>query len=282
MTQIFKENIPLLTKTATTVLLASTFEGKGGRVTVGGRQYSVPTAGITLNAAVNNTVINCLDTGTLAANSLYYVYAVRSASAGFGLVASLAAPAVGPTGFTGWKEIGRFRTLFGAATIAIVINRLKGNNLQPESTTEWVSFVTTISASTPPTKGTVVVDAGTWRYTLDSMEIHYEYQQSAGGTAGSGGYTLSLPTAGLTADSSKIRVLGINPEISLIGTGVIQTTSLTQRAINLTMNNSSVFNMVDAITFNTISNTTGPLSDVSYRFSFNIRVPITELAGLWS
>ena len=57
-----------------------------------------------------------LDTGTVAANTTYYLYCVSN----FGnpaLVASVSAPATGPTGYSDWTYVGAFRTNIGAATV---------------------------------------------------------------------------------------------------------------------------------------------------------------------
>jgi hypothetical protein len=197
MSQIFKENIPLLTKASgTTITLATTYQGKTPRVTVGGRQYTF-TSTITLNTAT--TGLNGLDTGTLASNSLYYIYAVRSTSAGFGLVASLAAPTTGPTGFTGWKEIGRFRTLVGSAAIAIVVNRLIGNNLMPGASeggpiTEWVQYTPTLKGSiSDPTVGTGGLAIGWYRRVLGNMEVEVGFKTGTSPSLGSGSYYATLP-----------------------------------------------------------------------------------------
>jgi hypothetical protein len=80
MSQIFliNENIaPLVKASGTTITMAATYLGKDTRVSVGGRQYRASTT-ITLNTAAANG-INALDTGSLAANTLYYLYAVQQA-----------------------------------------------------------------------------------------------------------------------------------------------------------------------------------------------------------
>jgi hypothetical protein len=54
---------------------------------------------------------NGLDTGSKAANTPYYKYAIPAVSGRtFDVVCSVTAPTTGPTGFTGWSYIGAFAT----------------------------------------------------------------------------------------------------------------------------------------------------------------------------
>jgi hypothetical protein len=274
MSQIFKENIPLLTKvTGTTLTLASTFEGKTGRVTVGGRQYPV-TSTITLNTAT--TGLNGLDTGALAANTLYYIYAVRSTTAGFGIVASTAAPTTGPTGFTGWKEIGRFRTSFGSAAIAIVINRIKGNNLSVDSTSEWVSYVPVVSGfgtSTP---------TGQYRFTKDSIEAR--------------AWVIITNVTGVTTMSIDL------PSFVYIDYNKLANTGSANNIVGScfaedTVTTGNVYLGSLAVDANTLGrtmslqgggamyrwNATVPVAvSTNYKYGMIVTVPITELSGLWT
>ncbi len=120
------ENLPdLLIASTTTVTMASSYLGKPTRISVGGFQNLYTTTTI-INFAT--TGLNALDTGTIALNTLYYIYAVKSSGGVAGLVASLAAPSVGPSGYTAWREIGRCRTLSSAATLATITNRVGGTS----------------------------------------------------------------------------------------------------------------------------------------------------------
>lgn len=140
MGQVFNinENIaPLVKASSTTITMASTYLGRSTYITVGGQSYK-SSGTITLNTSAANG-LNALDAGALAANTLYYIYAVQQAGS-LGLVASVTAPTIGPTGFTSWKEIGRFRTEKAAAAIAIAVNKLIGKDSIP-SDSEWESFI---------------------------------------------------------------------------------------------------------------------------------------------
>lgn len=276
MSQIFKENIPLLTKlTGTTLSLAATYEGKSGRVTVGGRQYPV-SAAIVLNTAV--TGVNGLDTGALASNTLYYIYAVRNSStAGLGIVASTAAPSVGPTGFTGWKEIGRFRTFFGSAAIGIVVNRLEGDNVKSSSTGEESTYTLPITSSgSQPTKGTTTVDIAKYRYIGTKMEVRYTYTQTVAGVAGTGTYFFGVPT-GFSVDTSE---MSLSQNGNTVGNFSSNATT-PGAAGSVQVNNATTLYLTDNAQ-GAISATTWALSTAARNLSFQALLPIRELVGLWA
>jgi hypothetical protein len=69
---------------------------------------------------VNTAGRNGLDTGTVAANTPYYLYAIPATSGRtFDVVCSVTAPSgAGPTGFSSWSYIGSFATLSGSAVLA--------------------------------------------------------------------------------------------------------------------------------------------------------------------
>ena len=157
------ENLPdLLIASTTTVTMASSFLGKPTRISVGGFQ-NLYTSLTTLNFAT--TGLNALDTGTISLNTLYYLYAVKSSGGVAGLVASTAAPSVGPSGYTAWREIGRCRTLSSAATLATITNRVGGTSSLTLGGSEWITFTPTGSWSTNTTY------AGRYRRSVSVMEI---------------------------------------------------------------------------------------------------------------
>jgi len=71
--------------------------------------------------------------------------------------------------------------------------------------TPWVDggTITVTATTTNPTKGTTTRDKAWWRRVGDSMEVRYEYRQSAAGVAGSGVYLFAIPN-GCSADTSKV------------------------------------------------------------------------------
>jgi len=100
---IFKETIGTLTASSTTqlTLVGRTVVRLGGLFKV----LDSPT----LSTAV--TGIGGLDTGTIAASTFYYVYAVSNGTA-HGIVASTSNQL--PTGFTRYKKVGAFYTNSGS------------------------------------------------------------------------------------------------------------------------------------------------------------------------
>lgn len=102
-----------------------------------------------------------------------------------------------------------------ALLLSASIYSFAGINISPppsagggSDTTAWTSFTMVITTSgTNPIKGSVItVDEARWRLVGDSMEVHYNYAQTASGSAGSGGaYRFALPS-GYEVDTSKITV----------------------------------------------------------------------------
>lgn len=87
-------------------------DGKDVRITIGGQQYRL-TADIECD--LNSSGFGGLDTGSFAGSyTRYYVYAVVNGAGQVGLVASLAAPSTGPTGFDQVGFISEFRSKIAA------------------------------------------------------------------------------------------------------------------------------------------------------------------------
>lgn len=96
--------------------------------------------------------------------------------------------------------------------------RLKGlGNATIE--TDWVPYTITVSGSTSGFgKGTIVRDLAFWRRHGDSIEIKWEYEQSATGASGSGQVLYSLPNA-LSFDTNKM-LIDTTPQ-AIIGSGLL-------------------------------------------------------------
>lgn len=70
--------------------------------------------------------------------------------------------------------------------------------------TEWTAFSMSItSTGTAPVRGTVVREEARWRRVGDSMEIYFDYEQSAAGTGGTGTYLFGIP-GGYSIDTAKL------------------------------------------------------------------------------
>ena len=148
----------------------------------------------------------------------------------------------------------------------------------------WTSYPMTIGATTtPPTKGTIVVDSAMYRRIGDTMEINYTYGQSASGSAGSGSYLFPLPS-GYTIDTTKLTV-------STNGSGAPANIVGSAYAGNTTANGTNFMVPSWAVAYNTtnieiIAGSGGslgqvnPVSSANFAtsgaayYSFSIRVPI--------
>lgn len=108
-----------------------------------------------------------------------------------------------------------FRLILHVATTAAVAWTFKVDSVSvtPQNvaygspTSDWTAFPMVITGTTSnPVKGTAVTDKAKWRRVGDSMEIRYDYYQSAAdGTNGVGIYLYALPT-GYLIDTAKIQV----------------------------------------------------------------------------
>lgn len=84
-------------------------------VFINGKLY-VNTSDVTCDMSASGR--NGLDTGSVAADTPYYLYAIPAVSGrGFDVVASATAPTTGPTGFSSWSYIGSFASLEASTTI---------------------------------------------------------------------------------------------------------------------------------------------------------------------
>lgn len=117
------ENLPPIVKASTTqITLASTYLGQPTVARIGGQFYRL--SALTLNTGTSG--IGGLDTGSIANNTLYYVYLVVNGSNVPGLVMSTSSSA--PTGFTRYKYIGKTKTFFGSTSLVDVNPLFVGNS----------------------------------------------------------------------------------------------------------------------------------------------------------
>ncbi|MFM2009547.1 MAG: hypothetical protein RIR02_1497 [Pseudomonadota bacterium] len=138
MQKLFTDNLPdLVIASNTTITMAATYLGKSTRLTIGGQQYKYSSL-TTLN--FGTTGFNGLDTGAIAANTLYYIYAVMQAGVP-GLIASLASSATGPSGFTSFKEVARARTATGSAILDTIWKITEATPSQTGLMTSYVPIV---------------------------------------------------------------------------------------------------------------------------------------------
>jgi hypothetical protein len=229
MSQYFgQQNIPNIVKaSSSSITLAATNAGQPVSILVGGQAYT-PSATLTLSTGTSGA--GGLDTGSIAANSTYYVYAVISGG-NLALVASLAGISTGPTGFTQWAPIGLFKTLASSTSIdyAIGINPTEPG-ITPDGTnvfTGATQFTQSLSAFPAGSESRNIIINGNmdfWqRGTSTSVINTYLADRFKTWRSGSYTYTVSRSTDVPTVAQSKF-----NSQYSLLitnGTGASPTAS---------------------------------------------------------
>jgi hypothetical protein len=181
------ENISELSLDSTTVIsLPSSV------ITIGGQQFS-NSSSISMDITTSGT--GGLDTGSVAADTVYFIHAVVSSGTMF-LVASTSETS--PTGFSQFKRIGRCITN-GSSELTSLATYIK------EDETNWSTFTPfdfSTTVTTPPTKGPITFDQIQWREIDGMYEVQGQLEMSAAGAVGAGEYTLLLP-CGIEIDSTK-------------------------------------------------------------------------------
>jgi len=265
---IGSENLPdLVIASTTTITMATTYLGKQTRISVGGQQYLYSSL-ITINFAT--TGINGLDTGAIAANSLYYIYSVQTSNTP-GLVASLASPTTGPTGFTAWKEVARVRTLQTAATLAQIANRLGGTSFSNQ-TSEWIAFTPTFN-NIP----TIANQGSIYRRSVSSIEFMIDISALADAT-GTVQWNMTGGLTNITADATKISTR------QNLGSGFMAGGSLNY---SVSCNYSGTtgiasFRLDNEGTIDTTNPAADGGFDINDRITFTARYAVAEWAGLYT
>lgn len=142
----------------------------------------------------------------------------------------------------------------------------------------WTPYTLSITASTTaPTEGSGATKSAVWRRVGDSMEIHFEYKQSASGTAGSGTYLFPIPT-GYTIDSSKFAPSTFGISEMTVGTVATRTTGNFYYGVVVAHNTTSLALSIGDSNSNlgTIGNTNSGLNNATQYYSFFAKVPITQ------
>lgn len=163
------------------------------RITIFGLQMF---AASTLTCTLTTNGPGGLDTGSLAADALYYVYAVNNGGT-LALIASLQAPSVGSAGgFTLARSqlVGAFYTNDASQSIVTVA-------IDGKPTTDWFSFATgSTFASGGFTRLPGSVNGAFLCRDGDSMGVRVDYTASGAAT---GTVIFSIPTTN-TIDTAKI------------------------------------------------------------------------------
>ncbi len=165
------------------------------------------------------------------------------------------------------------------------INLSTVGNIAGFQGTDWAQFTMTVTGtSSNPSKGTIVTDAAYWRRVGSCMEIVYTFEQSSGGTAGSGTYLYSLPS-GYSINTSLVKVTtsaqGLNG--TRLGSGCMG---------NTTSNSSNFYEALDVYAYDStrlrltihnnalnqafdVSNTTFSYTNTPLYITFRAVVPIS-------
>lgn len=127
------------------------------------------------------------------------------------------ATGVGTFGATAPSTVGQWAIQLGVATAATKVSingagsatatKLNDSPAVGLAGSEWTAYTLTIgtTSGTAPSKGTVVRDQARWRRVGDSMEIEWNYSQSAiGSDAGTTGHYLFPLPSGYLIDTNKI------------------------------------------------------------------------------
>jgi len=178
-------------------------------VTIGGQQYRNSS---TLTCDLSTTGANGLDTGSLASDSTYFVYAVVS-SGSMAIVASLNPDTTGPTGFSVWKLIGAFGTKPGAAEVDFIYS-IYGQHGKPKNDIQGRAIYDDLASA--PTVGTqnYIINGGFdfWQRGTDSGSVtssgwqyqadRWRFYTSAGG-GGTGSISRQTLTPGDISSNSQ-------------------------------------------------------------------------------
>lgn len=149
--------------------------------------------------------MGCGDCSSETASTDYYVY-IKNGSTGSTITGFLSTSAPNDDGYDGSNNmvLGRLYNNGSSDIDQYSIDQWSVNRFIPTNT-EWVDAgaITIAGGTSNPTKGTTNLDKIFWRRNGDSADIQIIYEQTSGGSDGSGDYIISIPT-GLNIDSTKV------------------------------------------------------------------------------
>lgn len=142
---------------------------------------------------------------------------------------------------------------------------------------DWTDFTSVIQGSSSnPTKGTTTIDKASYRRVGDSMEIVFSYQQTAGGSAGSGTYLFQMPT-GHIIDTNKITASTSSSRYGTVGVGRIDSSDVSSAIGNIKVWNTTslaFFFNNSGIQGGAWGSTNGGLDEGEVHLSFRAVIPI--------
>lgn len=254
------ENIPSVQKASSTSLTwANTNNGTATVVRVSGQAYS-PSSTITLNTGTVG--FNGIDVGSLAANTLYYIYAVVSSNV-MGMIISLAGPSTGPAGFTSnFRLLGKLRTDFGGANINTVAMDASIVPLTAIGTP--INYTPTLNAAWGT--GPSIFESS---YTQIGDRYYIRGTIQPGSSPTGSALSVSLPNS-----HSSTNTQPLTAGVATSGLGVDVTRAVIVPALSTTFG----FNQNTNWSLNQLSGTNAAGGPVYYSFSVTVR----ELAGLYT
>lgn len=171
---------------------------------------------------------------SLAANTLYMVYAVLSGGVITGLTYSTNVNSVGPVGASGWKLIGAF---YADGSASPVFGSLV--NIQGSPISNWMNCVVTFTGSAGPT-----LISSNCRRIGDSHEFQVDYQFTSSATVNETNIVIpaSIPFDGSKEPNNSVRTACGDGLYRNTGTGAIQSGTV-HYATNVTGNNIVTFFM---------------------------------------
>lgn len=221
--------------------------------------------------------------GTATASGTNLVFAATQTALTAGSLVSTATPTT-----HGWRRVvtsgGITCTLDSAFDDTVtsvliyrhgtVTERIDAINLV--ALTNWTSFTMSIegTSSNPAKASSPDVDKAYWRRVGDSMEIQYNYRQSASGGAGSGIYLFSIPS-GYAIDTSKVDA-GADGLTGCVGSASIASGSEgnAKGTVNVYDSTHLMLTGVSSTTYYVVQSSTYDLSDSLIKYSFRAVVPI--------
>lgn len=263
MGQVFKENIPALVKSSSTVItLAATNLGQPTHIQIGGQSYSL-TAGLSMSTATVG--FNGLDTGAMAINTLYHVYAVLQAGV-VGLVISVTGPATGPTGFTSaYKFLGKFRTEVLTTSIAFVATDKKIIPVPADE--EWSASAIAVPINLGAGSAT---NSAQIRRNGTNLEIVLRSLKDGTPGSGASAVTYTLPS-------------GYTIALSLLNNGYCGVASLAGATFGPIMDVQAGSSTTFYVRKNgAATNINGADMTASSELNFRMYIPIAEFAGLYT
>ena len=189
------------------------------------------------------------------------------------------------TSFTPNSTSNSYRFIIHITTVNTVTFTLEVDTLQIAPRTlmtgsivsDWNPYTMNITATSNPTKGTVIQEKSLWRRVGGNIEIEYSYSQSASGVNGTGNYYFSLPL-GYTVDLTKVGtkdILGI----AYFSTSSDQVSISTEEGVILTDSSGNIYAQLkntDTAINSIVGSAIYGMGNVYLSYHFRFTTPISQ------